>query len=261
MEVITSSHNPRLKELRKLRDRKHRDRAGLFIAEGEDMLAEALRHGAQPQEVFFDADRVEAGSDALAQLPAGVPRIPVAGDALAASGSLGHGARVIGLWRQRWPEPDLERLETAVYLHEVSDPGNVGAVIRSAFALGSRSLVVLGPHAADPFAPKAVRASMGAIFGQALARASFEELRRALPGPWRSIALVPGVGTPLPGLALDPPVLWALGSERAGLPEDVARACDATAHVPLAAAGAESLNVAMAATVCLYEMAVHRLRR
>jgi RNA methyltransferase, TrmH family len=257
--TIKSPHNQRLKELRKLHERKHRERTGLFIAEGEDMLAEALRRGAYPRAVFHDADELRSGDPPLADLPGDVDRVPVQGDALRSAGSLGSGSRVIGVWEQRWSRIEGDG-EIALYLHEVSDPGNVGAVLRSALALVP-SIVLLSPRAADPFGPKAVRASMGAIFGQPVSRASFEQARSELGEGWRAVALLPRAGKLLRELKLDSAVLFCLGSERQGLPERIVDACDEVGQVPLRPGGAESLNVAMTATLCLYESAVHRLSK
>jgi RNA methyltransferase, TrmH family len=100
---------------------------------------------------------------------------------------------------------------------------------------------------------------MGATFGQPVARAGFAEARAALAPGGRAIAMVPDSGTPLRELDTGGSLLFALGSERSGLPGDVVAACDQTAHVPLAAGGPESLNVAMTATLCLYQSSVHRL--
>jgi RNA methyltransferase, TrmH family len=127
----------------------------------------------------------------------------------------------------------------------------VGTVLRAATAFGA-SAVLLSPRSADPFGPKAVRASMGAVFGQPLARSDFARARASLHDH-RAIALVAGAGRPLRDTPLQGPVLFALGAERAGLPEDVVAACDEVAHVPVDRDAAESLNVAMAATLCLYE--------
>jgi RNA methyltransferase, TrmH family len=132
----------------------------------------------------------------------------------------------------------------------------VGAVLRSALALVP-SLVVLSPESADPFGPKAVRASMGAIFGQPLVRASFEQARAAIGG--EAIALLPRSGRPLDELGAGNRRLFCLGSERSGLPAEIVEACDEVVHVPLREGGAESLNVAMTATLCLYESRLHRL--
>jgi TrmH family RNA methyltransferase len=136
-----------------------------------------------------------------------------------------------------------------VYLHGVGDPGNVGTVLRAAQAFGASS-IALGPGCADPHSPKAVRASMGAIFAVALARV--DDVRR-LPG--ERVALSAGAELPLRagvgtggragGLTL------LVGAEREGLPPAVLAACERVARIPIAS---ESLNAAMAATVALYEV-------
>jgi len=262
-ETITSTHNQRLKDLRALRDRRGRDRSGLFMAEGEDMLTEAVRLGAPPAIVFYDAGALGPADPPLDMLSPEVELVPATARALASTGSLGSGSRVIGVWRQRWAEPaEIASREgtVAIYLHDVGDPGNVGAILRSAFALGAAG-VLLSPRTADPFGAKAVRAAMGAVFGVPVARASWDQARAALGEDWRTIALVPGAGTTLGAVVQQQGgrVLFALGAERAGLPPAVVSASDEQAHVPLARGGAESLNVAMTATLCLYEATIHRL--
>jgi TrmH family RNA methyltransferase len=127
----------------------------------------------------------------------------------------------------------------------VGDPGNVGAVLRSAHAFGAGS-VVLGPDCADPFGPKAVRASMGAIFTVPVVRGGVNDL------PGEKIALVAGQGEPLHSLAPASAVCLVVGAERAGLASDVVAACDRIAHIPIRG---DSLNAAMAATLGLYELA------
>jgi TrmH family RNA methyltransferase len=260
-EIVKSPQNPAVKELRKLQDRKHRDRTGLFVAEGEDMLTEALKHGVLPEEIFYDPEWA-TGPALIDDLPTDVTRTPVEAEVLARAGSLGSGTRMIGVWRQRWAElPAVSEVpEVYVYLHEVADPGNVGAVLRSASAFGS-SAVLVSPQTADPFGPKAVRASMGAVFAVPLARATFEEAGGSLGPGYRTVALVPRAGRALREVDLGGPVLFVLGSERTGLPESIVSDCTEVAHVPLRREGAESLNVAMTATLCLYETSLHRLSR
>ena len=250
--MITSRRNQRLRELKRLQDRKHRRERGLFVAEGEDLVAEALAHGAVPKTLFS-----VSGAGLPFELPAGVEHVESTADALSSASSLGSGSRVIGVFEQRWAK--LESLGTegcAVYLHEVADPGNVGTVLRAAHAFAAGP-VVLSSRCADPFGPKAVRASMGAVFAVPLARAELDAARAALG--LRAVGLVPGEGQALRVLDLEEPVLFVLGSERAGLPGSLLAGCDEVVHVPLAPGGAESLNVAMTATLCLYESAVHRL--
>jgi RNA methyltransferase, TrmH family len=258
--LITSKQNERLKALRKLHDRKHRERAGQFVAEGEDLITEALRFGREPEAIFYDGERLSEDEPPLSGLPATVERVPVAGEALDSASALGSGSRVIGLFRERWSGPDdLGGVDSAVYLHEVADPGNVGAVLRSALAL-AEAAVVISPGTADPFGPKAVRASMGAVFGQPVLRAGFDQLFSALGSGWRTVALAPRAGQPLARLEPQPKTIYCLGAERDGLPAELAERCDEIAHVPLREGGAESLNVAMTVTLCLYEAAAHILR-
>ena len=241
-ELITSRTNPRLKELRKLRERKHRERTGLFLAEGEDMLAAALNHGHVPEAVYFDP----AFADALpAALPDAVERVAVEHDVLTSAGTLGSGSRVVGVWREQWAELGAG---PTLYLHDVADPGNVGTILRAAHAFGAGS-VLLSPQTADPFSPKAVRGSMGAIFAQLVTRATWAEARGA---SHNAVALVPGAGSPLRELEWSVPPLFVLGAERTGLPAEIVDACDQVAHIALGPA-ADSLNVAMTATLCLYE--------
>jgi RNA methyltransferase, TrmH family len=213
--MITSPHNEKLKEVRRLRRR----REGRFLAEGEDLLRAAA----------------EAGWPAVYELRSG---IDVEAELLDAVSGLGSGTRALGVFEQRWGAPTGP---LCVALWGVHDPGNVGTVVRSALAFGADS-VVIGPDTADPFGPKAVRASMGAIFAMPVARvASIAQL----PAP--RVALVAAAGEPVQGPLQGTLVI---GAERAGLPPEVVEACEAVAHIPIAG---DSLNAAMAATIALYE--------
>jgi len=215
--VITSHHNPKLKELRRIA-RRDDER---FVAEGEDLLAAA------------DA----AGWPALERYVAGENVVP---EVLAKVSTLGSGTRAIGVYEQRWAERPTGPL--CVALWGVHDPGNVGTVLRAALAFGA-ACVAIGPETADPFGPKAVRASMGAIFSVPVARVGDVA---DLPG--ERVALVARKGQPLRGRTDGTLVV---GAERAGLAAEVVKACDRTAHIPIAT---ESLNAAMAATIALYEL-------
>jgi TrmH family RNA methyltransferase len=159
---------------------------------------------------------------------------------LAEVSTLGHPPRVIGIFRRSSLPVGVR--STTLALWQVGDPGNVGTLLRSADAFGAG--VALSEGCADPTSPKALRASMGAIFRVPLSR--FDE-----PGGTR-VALVPRGGTPLPEVPLDGEVVFVLGAEREGLPAEVLAGCAVHASIPQAG-GAESLNVAMAGTVALYE--------
>jgi TrmH family RNA methyltransferase len=224
--TITSPHNEKLKLVRKLRDRKHRERQGLFVAEGEDLLEAGRAAGLEPELVLS-----AAGS--------GLGGVEVDPETLASVSELGSGTRVISVWPQRWSDPAGP---VCVYLQGVGDPGNVGAVIRTAHALVEGS-VVLGPNSADPFSPKAVRASMGSVFAHRLARASVDET----PAP--RAALVAHGGTEPKEIGA--PITLCLGAEREGLSEDVLAVAEHRWTIPLRPGGAESLNVAAAAAIAL----------
>ncbi|MBV9425682.1 MAG: RNA methyltransferase [Solirubrobacterales bacterium] len=229
--TITSHHNRKLKEIRKLRQRRRwRERSNRFVAEGEDLLAAADEAGWEPLERYC-----AAGS--------GLPGVEVDSDALASASGLASGTRTLAVYEERWAAGATGPI--CLYLHGVHDPGNVGTILRSAQAFGAAS-VALGPGTADPFSPHAVRASMGAVFAVPLARApSTAEL------PGERIALVAGGGVPLHELAGSAgDVTLMIGSERDGLPDAIVEEADHTAHIPIRT---HSLNAAMAATVALYE--------
>jgi TrmH family RNA methyltransferase len=232
MTAITSQHNPRLKELRKLQRRRERDRSGLFLAEGEDLIAAAEAAGSQVVEGYRATGTAIGGAN-FEDVDPGL---------LASVSTLGSGTRVIGVYEQRFVAPTGP---LCLCLWGVGDPGNVGTVLRAALAFGAAS-VALGPGCADPHSPKAVRASMGAIFAVGLARVSDVS---ELPG--ERVALVAGAGEPLSQMGESRPVTLLVGAERDGLPDEVVAACGRVAHIPIAS---ESLNAAMAATVGLYEM-------
>jgi RNA methyltransferase, TrmH family len=157
---------------------------------------------------------------------------------LAEVSTLGHPPRVIALFRRR----ELSAAaEVSLALWRVSDPGNVGALLRSADAFGAS--VMLSEGCADPFGPKALRAAMGSTFRVPLARF---ELRNA-------VALVADGGEPLADVELERYSTFVLGAEREGLPEEILERCDVRATIPVR--GVESLNVAMAGTIALYERA------
>jgi TrmH family RNA methyltransferase len=178
--------------------------------------------------------------------------VEVEAKALNQAAGLASGTRALAVYEERWAAKAAGPL--CVYLHGVHDPGNVGAVLRSAEAFGA-SCVAVGPGSADPFSPKAVRASMGAVFAVPVARADDVS---ALPGV--TIALHPGgdaelwqIFTAGPSIDAKPADVTVLvGSERDGLPEAVLAAADHVARIPIRT---HSLNAAMAATVALYELA------
>jgi RNA methyltransferase, TrmH family len=222
--MIESPQNEKLKLVRKLRDRKHREREGLFATEGEDLVEAGLATGAEPRFLLTAAGSGLGGEEVEPEL-------------LAATSSLGSGTRAIAVWPLRWSEAPVA---PCIYLHGVGDPGNVGTIVRTTHALLDGP-VALGPGCADPFSPKAVRASMGSVFAQPPSRVELGET----PAPRAALVAHGGAGLE----ALEGAATLCLGAEREGLPADVLARCEVTATIPLRVGGAESLNVAAAAAI------------
>jgi TrmH family RNA methyltransferase len=220
--VITSPHNPKLKLIRRLLEsRRQREKEGLFVCEGEDLVEAARDAGIEPVELLVAGEDVE----------------PVL---LADLSKLAHPPRVVAIYARGDLPSGTQPLTLALW--HVGDPGNVGTLLRTADAFGAA--VALSSGCADPTGPKALRASAGAIFRVPVGR--FDDA----PHPW--IGLVAHEGDPLHELELGDSATFVLGAERDGLPTDVLARCDARATIRLAPRS-ESLNVAVAGAIALYE--------
>jgi len=219
--AITSRDNERLKLVRKLHDRRWRDKLGLFVVEGEDLVEAAA--GIEPVELLVAGEDVE-------------PAL------LAEVSTLAHPPRVVAVYRRGDLPRGVRRVTLALW--HVGDPGNVGTLLRAADSFDAG--VALSDSCADPTGPKAVRASMGSLFRVPVS--AFDE------PTGRRVALVPSGGIPLPELDSSGDVVLVLGAEREGLPADVLAACEERASIPQPGGG-DSLNVAMAGTIALYELA------
>jgi len=209
--------------VRRLLERRWRDKLGLFACEGEDLVAAAT---AEPLDLLVAGKNVE-------------PRL------LAALSSAAHPPRVIGVYR-RGDLPAPEPRAAVLALWRVADPGNLGTLIRTADAFGAA--IALSEGCADPTGAKALRASAGSIWRVPLLR--FEPGGEPL-SPGRRVGLVSRGGAPLSELDLRGEQVFYLGAEREGLPQAVERDCDASIPID----GAESLNVAAAGAIALYEWA------
>jgi TrmH family RNA methyltransferase len=229
--MITSRDNEKLKLVRKLHERRWRDKLGLFFVEGEDAVEAAT---AEPVELLVAGENVAPELLAEVSTAAHPPRVI----AVYRRADLpGGGERTVVLdGEERTVVLDRQTRPVVLELHGLADPGNVGTLLRTASAFGAA--VVLGPGCADPTGPKALRASAGSIWRVPV-------VERA---DGRRVALVAHGGEPLGDVGLRGKVVFLLGAERAGLPAHVARDVDAT--IPVAA---ESLNVAAAGAVALYE--------
>lgn len=256
--MIASRHNPAVRRVRALLHRRARDQTGLFLVEGIRLVAQALAVGAPIQELIvapellrsdFARSLVERGQ------AAGMPCLLVAPDVFLSLSVRERAQGLAAVVRQRWTrltELHPQRDARWVALYEAQDPGNVGAILRTGDAVGASGVILLG-STTDPHDPTAVRASMGAIFSQRLARADFAEFTR-----WASeqgCAVVGAAG----GAAIDyrsyrytAPFVLLMGSEQHGLASAQQAACDAVVRIPMVG-GSDSLNLAVATSVILYE--------
>ena len=247
--MISSRGNERLKRARALHDRRGRRRTGLFLAEGQDLVEAALAQGIEPVELFLRGETTLPG--VLGSLEGRATAVePGLLDELA---TINQGSDVIGVYRATDLRSTGAGAGPTLVLAGVSDPGNVGTLIRSAAAFDARQ-VILGPGSADPLGPRAVRASMGGVF--AVSVLSVSELVQSLNG-LRLVALAPTAELTIDSIDLLGDTAIVIGAERAGVPSDVLGRAGVIASIPQSAA-VESLNAGMAGTIALWEAARQR---
>jgi RNA methyltransferase, TrmH family len=261
--VISSRNNPTVKQIRSLRERKEREHAGLFFVEGIRLVVEAAQLGAQIQTLVVAPELLKsdmARQTVEAQRSQGTAVLDVTADVFDSlsqkEGPQGIGAVV----RQRWEQLDDIRIGDElcwVALDEPQDPGNVGTILRTADAVGCGGVILLD-HSADPYDPAALRASMGAIFSQRLARAGFAQF-----AAWQRQNGYALVGTSdkaeseYRAVRYRFPTVLLMGSEREGLSTEQQAACDVMVRLPMAGRS-DSLNLAVATGVMLYELYAQR---
>ncbi len=264
MSLVTSSANPRVKAIRKLRERKERHASGLFYVEGLRIVAEAAQQGAALDRLIVAPELLDSpfARELVADLTGrGVPLLEVS-VAVFESFSLKDGpAGLAAVVRQQWASLESVRpdpVRTWVALDSVADPGNLGTILRTHDAVGGRGVILLD-HTTDPYDPTSIRASMGAVFTQSLVRATFDQF-----AAWVRAHDVALVGTSDKARAdyayyeYPSNLILLMGSERQGLPETHLRLCDEVVAIPMLGRS-DSLNLAVATGVVLYE--IHNQRR
>jgi len=254
---VTAFSNSTVKLLRSLRDKKARRAEGLFLAEGLRILTEARDSGRLPEIVAFSAEGAKhplAAEIIAATEAAGGDAVETTPDILSKMSGKDNPQMLLGAYRQ--PDTSLEGIDRGkaplwIVAQALRDPGNIGTILRTGDAVGAGGLILID-DCADPYSVEAVRASMGAIFTQAVAAVRWPEFVSWLRSGEGQLA-----GTSLKAthdyLEADyrKPCFLLIGNEQQGLPSDYEAECDLLVKIPMAG-GADSLNAAMAAAVMAF---------
>jgi TrmH family RNA methyltransferase len=263
--IITSTANPKIKFIRKLRERKARQESGCFFAEGLRIVVEAVQQSAGIETLVTAPELLtsQVGQDLLEQQRnKGVEVLEVTPEVFQTMALKEAPVGIAAVIHQNWSALDPIRLQPGdlwVALDEVADPGNLGTILRTNDAVGGKGVILLD-HSTDPYDPTSIRASMGALFSQRLVKASFEEFLA-----WKGRSGVSLVGTSgaseLDYQEFHYPerLVILMGSEREGLAEIHIRGCDAMVRIPMAGRS-DSLNLAVATAVVIYEV-FHQKRK
>ena len=258
---ITSSSNAEVKLLRSLHDRKFRRKTGWFLAEGMRICTEALHLGHAPVRLVYAAGReAEPGIAALisACRIAGGRALPVSEHLLSRISRKDNAQMVIGAYAQTWTDLDDININALpagcwVALDRVRDPGNLGTIMRTADAVAATGIILID-DCTDPYSVEAVRASMGAVFNVRLIQATTANFSRFCERWSGSI-----IGTALLASSdyrqadWSQPLVLLMGNEQAGLSDEMMELCTQLVRLPMNGRS-DSLNLAVATGVCLYEM-------
>ena len=256
---ITSFSNATVKRLRSLRDKKARREEGLFLAEGLRILAEARDSGCLPEIIAFSAAGAAhpLAAEIIAQAEAaGAEAIEVPPELLAKMSGKDNPQMLLGAYRQ--PVTGIGRIDRAtaplwMVAQALRDPGNIGTILRTGDAVGAGGLILID-DCADPYSVEAVRASMGAIFTQAVAVARWDEFLPWLrSGPGQLVGTSLKTDTDYLSAEYEQPCFLLIGNESQGLPADYEAACDLLVKIPMAGR-ADSLNAAVAAAVMAFQV-------
>ena len=251
MSVLRSRDNPRVRRWLKLnRDARLRRKERRALIEGAHLVAAFLDAGGTPEVLMVSESGAQGGELAALVKRAGKPATMLADTVFR---SIADTETPVGIAA----EIEIPRARTelagspdCVFLEGIQDAGNVGAILRSAAAFGVID-VVLGPGCADPWSPKVLRAGMGGHFQLRVAE-SDDLAAEVARFRGRVACTVPRGGVALPEADLQGPLAWIFGAEARGVSEALARHAKLKVTIPMPG-GAESLNVAAAAAICLYE--------
>ncbi|WP_018184775.1 TrmH family RNA methyltransferase [Kaistia granuli] len=265
VRTITSLTNPTIKDIRALALPKNRKESGLFVTEGMKLVADAVEEDWPIKILVYGAkvaDHPVVKRVATTAHARGGDVLEVSEAVLSKITRRDNPQMVVGVFEQKLtPKSEIRPGPAGVWvaLEGIKDPGNLGTIIRTADAVGAEGVILVG-DTVDPFGVEAVRATMGSIFHMKLARMGVDEFKAWRKG-WPGIV----VGTHLSGksdyrtIDYDRPVMLFMGNEQSGLPEDLAATCDHLVKIPQAGR-ADSLNLAIATGVMLYEIRRDKLK-
>ncbi len=261
--IITGFSNPAIKAARSLREKKHRKSAGLYLAEGLRILAEAQDAGILPRQIFYAQNATvppRANMIIAATQAAGGDVIATTPDILAKLSGKDNPQAIVGIYPDHaTPLTLLDAASAPIWIvaQSLRDPGNLGTMLRTGDAVGAGGLILID-DCTDPFSAEAVRASMGAIFTQSVTLSGWSDFIGWLRSP-------SGKGGQLVGTSLAPgavdyrepaypaPTFILVGNESQGLPAEYEAACDIRVHMPMRGR-ADSLNAAVATAVMAYQV-------
>jgi RNA methyltransferase, TrmH family len=257
-EKISSLQNPRVKQLVKLRDRRARDEAGVFLVEGYREIRRALEKQVVLREVYFAPDWFLGENEPalLAQAAAaGAQLFELTKEAFA---KVAYRERPDGLlalvpqWKRALSELTLRAAPLLLVVEAIEKPGNLGTILRSADAAGCDAVIVCDP-VTDIFNPNVVRASTGVLFSVPLVVEESERVRAWLAEKnVRIVVTTPAAEKIYTDVDLRGPLAIVMGSEQYGLSEFWLKSADVPVRIPMAG-HADSLNVAMATIIALFE--------
>jgi RNA methyltransferase, TrmH family len=252
---IAGFSNPLVKQVRALRDKKHRRADGRFLAEGLRILTEALDAGVAPDMLWQTAESADHPLVRRLQAAAG-ETFQTSPDILAKLSGKDNPGSVIGVYRERLTPLDaIDRHAAPIWIvaQALRDPGNLGTILRTGDAVGAGGLILVD-DCTDPFSVEAVRASMGAVFTQSVTTARWDDFLPWLRGgPGQLVGTSLNTQTDYQAARYEAPTFILVGNEAQGLPGSYEAACDMRVKMPMRGK-ADSLNAAVATAVMAYEV-------
>jgi TrmH family RNA methyltransferase len=263
MSLITSRSNPKVKQARRLRQRKARQSSGLFLVEGIRHVGEAVEAGADIEALYYASDQLKstfAHRLIESQAKIGTPCHALATEVFASIAEKENPQGILAVVHQkhtRLDQLDAHNFDWGVALVSPQDPGNLGTILRAIDSTGASGLILLD-DCVDPYHPNAVRASMGALFWYPVVQASFSEFAR-----WASAQGYHIYGTSAHAHrdyrqvnSYARPRILLMGSERQGLSPEQVTVCEQVIRLPMLG-HATSLNLGVATGIFLYSMLAH----